>query len=162
MDKIFVLLVLSMMSSNRNIDVSSIVATSNMQNKEEYREEYITAETQIAIEEIVPEEIDYIDYAITVPANYKMPYYIKVNNSQNVVNVYERNQDGDIYLPYKTMLCSIGTSTPKSGSKYKVTNYRKRWNALKGGVYGQYAVQIVGNILFHSVPYTTTKNSALE
>ena len=28
-----------------------------------------------------------------------------------------------------------------------------RWQALFGNVYGQYATQIVGNILFHSVPY---------
>lgn len=28
-----------------------------------------------------------------------------------------------------------------------------RWQALFGNVYGQYASQIVGNILFHSVPY---------
>jgi hypothetical protein len=60
------------------------------------------------------------------------------------------------------MVCSTGTSTPRAGEKYAITTYRKTWNGLKGNVYGQYAVQIVGNILFHSVPYTAKNNSYLE
>ena len=60
------------------------------------------------------------------------------------------------------MLCSVGEATPKAGSMHKITTYKKRWNKLQGNVYGQYATQIVGNILFHSVPYTEENNSSLE
>lgn len=91
-----------------------------------------------------------------------MPYYIKINRTQNVVNIYSRDSEGNYTNPYKAMICSIGTSTPKAGSKYRITTYRRAWNGLKGGVFGQYAVQITGNILFHSVPYTAKNNSSLE
>ena len=95
-------------------------------------------------------------------AKYNMPYYIKINRTQNVVNIYQKGSGDEYDQIYKAMVCSIGTATPKAGSKYKVTTYRRLWNGLKGGVYGQYAVQIVGNILFHSVPYTSKTNSSLE
>ena len=91
-----------------------------------------------------------------------MPYYIKVNISQNVVNIYKKDENGDYSILETTMLCSTGTATPKSGKKFKITSYRTLWNKLKGNVYGQYAVQIYGNILFHSVPYTKRDNSSLE
>ncbi len=95
-------------------------------------------------------------------AKYNMPYYIKINRTQNVVNIYQKGSGDEYDKIYKAMICSIGTSTPKAGSKYKVTSYRREWNGLKGGVYGQYATQIVGNILFHSVPYTAKDKSTLE
>lgn len=98
----------------------------------------------------------------TVSSKYNMPYYIKINRTQNVVNIYTRDDEGNYTIPFKAMVCSTGTSTPKAGTKYKITTYRREWNGLKGGVYGQYAVQIVGNILFHSVPYTAKDKSALE
>ncbi len=90
------------------------------------------------------------------------PYYIKVNKEQNVVTIYTKDSDGNYSIPYKAMTCSVGTATPAAGKSYKVTYYKKRWNALIGGVYGQYATQIVGDILFHSVPYTARDASALE
>ena len=91
-----------------------------------------------------------------------MPYYIKVNKSQNVVNIYTKDADGNYTVPFKAMVCSTGTSTPRAGTKYRITTYRRAWNGLKGNVYGQYAVQITGNILFHSVPYTQKNNYSLE
>jgi len=90
------------------------------------------------------------------------PYYIKVNNSQNVVTIYAKDANGEYKIPYKAMICSVGEATPAAGNAYKITTYKNRWNALQGNVYGQYATQIVGNILFHSVPYTAKSNSALE
>lgn len=89
-------------------------------------------------------------------------YYIKVNNLANVVTIYTKDEKGEYTKPVKAMVCSTGTATPKSG-KYKITTYRTLWNGLFGNVYGQYAVQIVGNILFHSVPYTKNRDySSLE
>lgn len=90
------------------------------------------------------------------------PYYIKVNNAQNVVTIYKRDANGEYTIPYKAMVCSTGEATPSAGNMHKITTYKKRWNFLQGDVYGQYATQIVGNILFHSVPYTDKDNSTLE
>ena len=63
---------------------------------------------------------------------------------------------GNFTVPYKSMICSCGTATPKSGT-YNL-NYKYRWLALFGGVYGQYCSRITGNILFHSVPYLENGN----
>jgi len=128
----------------------------------EENREFISGETEeeelsiVSGESIIPEII-----LENIAVNSTMPYYIKINRLQNVVNIYSQNEDGT-YAPYKVMLCSIGTATPASGKIYKITTYKTRWNALQGNVYGQYATQIIGNILFHSVPYTAKSNSALE
>lgn len=87
-------------------------------------------------------------------------YYIKINNTANVVTIYTKDDNGEYTVPYKAMICSTGTGTPKSGT-YAIKS-RWRWGALFGGVYGQYCVHIVGNILFHSVPYTSKSQDALE
>lgn len=89
-------------------------------------------------------------------------YYVIVNYSSNVVTVYEKDAEGNYTVPVKAMVCSTGSATPRGGV-YKLTRSRYRWRALFGNVYGQYAVPIVGNILFHSVPYTTNGDpSSLE
>ena len=89
-------------------------------------------------------------------------YYIKVNNQCNVVTIY-KNESG-IRTPLKAMTCSIGTATPKSGV-YRIPARRFVWGTLFGHgpykyVYGHYVTTIVGNILFHSVPYTENGNPA--
>lgn len=88
-------------------------------------------------------------------------YYVIVNYSSNVVTVYGKDVNNEYTVPVKAMICSTGVDTPRSGV-YKLTTTRYRWRALFGGVYGQYAVKIVGNILFHSVPYLSTDNGTLE
>ena len=90
----------------------------------------------------------------------KKIYYIKVNLATNTVTIYDKDDDGEYSNPIKAMICSTGKATPKSG-KYKIS-YRYRWLALFGNVYGQYAVRIHGNILFHSVPYLQTYPDTLE
>lgn len=82
----------------------------------------------------------------------KATYYIVVNYGSNVVTVYTKDADGNYTVPVKAMVCSCGTATPRGGI-YKLRSYRTRWQPLFGGVFGQYSVPIVGNILFHSVPY---------
>lgn len=94
-------------------------------------------------------------------ANNQAKYYVIVNYASNVVTVYTRDANNRYTVPVKAMVCSTGKDTPRSGV-YKLTNTRYKWRALFGGVYGQYAVKIVGNILFHSVPYLSTDNSTLE
>ena len=80
-------------------------------------------------------------------------YKLEVNCTCNVVNVYAKDEEGNYTKCVKAMVCSIGGHTPHSGTYYLKSRWR--WRALFNGVYGQYAVHITGNILFHSVPYTT-------
>lgn len=85
-------------------------------------------------------------------------YYIKVNYTSNVVTIYSKDSNGNYTVPYKAMICSTGTSTPTSGV-YPIQQ-KWEWLALFGDVYGYYTTQIVGNILFHSVPYLEKGNPA--
>ena len=87
-------------------------------------------------------------------------YYIKVNIQANVVTVYKKDSNGNYTDAVKSMVCSTGSATPKSGT-YATSN-KYRWRALFGNVYGQYATKIVGHILFHSVPYLKQDPSSLE
>jgi len=89
----------------------------------------------------------------------KAEYYIKVNYLAQVVTIYKKNEKGFYSVPVKAMVCSTGESTPQKGI-YQITSFKKEWLALQGKVYGQYCTQIVGNILFHSVPYLEYKNPA--
>lgn len=85
-------------------------------------------------------------------------YYIKVNNEANVVTIYTKDNEGQYTVPVKAMICSTGTATPTSGT-YDI-KLRWEWLGLFGDVYGHYSTQIVGNILFHSVPYLEKGNPA--
>ena len=91
-------------------------------------------------------------------------YYIKVNNQANVVTIYTKDSNGNYTVPYKAMVCSIGTATP-TGGVYTIpgkTWDRWTWGQMEGGVWAQYYVRIKGSILFHSVPYTSRDKSTLE
>ena len=94
--------------------------------------------------------------------NNSSKYYIKVNCGANVVTIYTKDSEGNYTVPYKAMVCSTGTATPRYlGGKYAIKG-RWRWGALFGGVYGQYCVHIVDQILFHSVPYLDKSPNSLE
>lgn len=91
-------------------------------------------------------------------------YYIKVNNQANVVTIYTKDSNGNYTVPYKAMICSIGTATP-TGGVYTIpgkTWDRWTWGQMVGGVWAQYYVRIKGSILFHSVPYVSKDKSTLE
>lgn len=94
----------------------------------------------------------------TTSSKARTKYYIKVNYGANVVTIYTNDENGDFSIPVKAMVCSTGRATPKSGT-YKVQS-RWEWLGLIGNVYGHYSTQIVGNILFHSVPYLQKYNPA--
>ncbi len=87
----------------------------------------------------------------TSSSSARTKYYIKVNYGANVVTIYTNDENGNFSIPVKAMVCSTGRATPKSGT-YKIQS-RWEWLGLIGNVYGHYSTQIVGNILFHSVPY---------
>lgn len=87
-------------------------------------------------------------------------YYLKVNYGAQVVNVYTYDKDGKYTVPVKAFVCSTGTATPKSGV-YKIPA-KITWCYLFGDVWGHYSTQIVGDILFHTVPYAEKRNDSLE
>lgn len=87
-------------------------------------------------------------------------YYIKVNYTANVVTIYGKDDSGNCTKPIKAMICSTGSATPKSGVYTIKTKWT--WGLLFGNVYGHYVTKIVGNILFHSVPYLSNDPSTLE
>ena len=90
----------------------------------------------------------------------KNKYYIKVNYKAQVVNVYTYDENGKYTIPVKAFVCSTGTETPTSGI-YKIPA-KIIWCYMFGDVYAHYCTQIVGNILFHSVPYLEKRNDTLE
>ena len=89
-------------------------------------------------------------------------YFIRVNLFTNTLTVYSKDESGEYTVPYLSMICSTGEATPAEGVYYLPGNHWS-WLSLQGQVYGQYATQITGNILFHSVPYETLYDkSSLE
>lgn len=122
-------------------------------NSEILEESEDEAKKEIAKEEIKENKVDS-----------KNTYYVKVNNSANVVTIYTKDANGEYTVPVKVMVCSTGVATPKSG-KFKTPGGKGRWGTLFGHtpgtyVYGQYTTKIVGNILFHSVPYLRKNDPA--
>jgi hypothetical protein len=87
------------------------------------------------------------------------PYRIRINRTLNCVTVYAMDENHAYTIPVKAMVCSTGPATP-AGTFH--TFNRSTWRALFGGVYGQYATDIVGDILFHSVPYYSMNKNDLE
>lgn len=135
--------------------------------KDIHAEEDIEEENIDKVEENINEEKE-TSKATTSASNvtstntpsYTTKYYIKVNYEQNVVTIYEKDNDGKYTVPVKAMVCSTGTETPTSGV-YTI-KYRWKWLGLFNDVYGYYVTQIVGDILFHSVPYTAKSPDSLE
>lgn len=89
----------------------------------------------------------------------KNKYYIKVNYGAQTVTVYTYDKKGNYTVPVKAFVCSTGEATPTSGV-YKIS-WKAVWGKLFGNVWGHYCTQIVGDILFHSVPYMQAKNDTL-
>lgn len=88
-----------------------------------------------------------------------LPYYIKINLTDNIVTVYDQDEAGEYNIPVKAFVSSAGADTPV-GTFH--TTERYEWRPLFGDVYGQYATRITGHILFHSVPYFEMDKSTLE
>ena len=87
------------------------------------------------------------------------PYAISILKNYNVVIVYGKDDEGGYTVPVKIFTCSAGNSTPRGS--YSLGS-RHEWSSLYGGVYGQYAIVITGNILFHSVPYKHKSKDSLK
>ena len=135
-----------------NNDVISVVLNNNNSDKEETPN--IATDEKVSDKELKEEKVNKTEIKKSTS-----PYYIKVNYTANVVTIYKKDQNDKYTIPYKAMVCSCGTYTPKSGT-YK-TSSKYRWGKLIHDVYGQYATRIVKSILFHSVPYSSNTNDTL-
>lgn len=136
----------------KKTEAASVVKENNVI---EYSEEPTDEDKDLVIglTENNPDQIENFDRVID-------GYYIKVNYQENVVTIYIKDEQGNYTIPYKAMICSTGTSTPKKGV-YKVSD-RGKWGMMVGRVWAQYYTRISGVILFHSVPYKSKNPSTLE
>ncbi len=154
----------SLTSKKDNLDttlpVSSTYETSlsNSQNSNfiEYHDEVVDIDA-LPTNELLEEKVS---EPITVKVTGTTPYFIKVNYLANVVTIYSKDEFGYYTVPFKAMICSTGTATPKFGT-YTISE-KYRWLSLVGGVKGQYSSRIVNHILFHSVPYLKETSDSLE
>lgn len=136
---------LMIIRDNKNIIVSKATYVEVPQKNIESTASYIYDEIE-PVKEIPNKAIDILSNSKT----HTNSYYIKVNNQANVVTIYTIDSNG-MLNPYRAMICSTGTHTPKEG-KYPLQT-KWEWGALQHNVYGHYVTKITGNILFHSVPY---------
>lgn len=89
------------------------------------------------------------------------PYCIQVDRAQSTVTVYEPDERGQYTVPVKAMVCSTGRKGHATPTGTFAIGGRWSWLHMIDGSYGQYATQISGNILFHSVCYTEKDPSTL-
>lgn len=168
------ILTIAIINKNKVIETSELANIEIKQNEipeiveeeidEEESAQELTEEEQEEVEKeenIANKEDKNKNDSNSTPSGYGTTYYIKVNYGANVVTVYTKDADGNYTVPVRAMVCSTGRATPRSGV-YKLKSVKHRWGALFGGVWGQYTTQIVGNILFHSVPYLSANPSNLE
>lgn len=122
----------------------------------------VTEETEAASETEVTgaTENESTEIAEETEQEEEFPYYVKINRQQNVITVYEKDENGEYTVPVRAILCSTGlyNATPKG--VFHLSN-KYIWRELNGGVYGQYASRITGGVLFHSVPYASKNKSTL-
>lgn len=136
------------------IEQANLVDTSKL-SLEELKK--LNEEEQKKAEEKEKEENKNTTNKTTKPTQNK--YYIKVNYGAQVVTIYTYDKDGKYTVPVKACVCSTGTATPTSGV-YRMS-WKAAWGKLFGNVWGQYCTQIVGDILFHSVPYKQNRKDTL-
>lgn len=134
-------------------NIISMEELENVENKTEEELKKINEEEMKKAEE--KENQNKNNTSTTTP---KKKYYIKVNYGAQLIDVYTYDSNGKYTKRVKTFICSTGTATPTSGV-YKIPA-KNPWVHMFGDVYGHYCTQIVGNILFHSVPYLVKGDSS--
>lgn len=98
------------------------------------------------------------------------PYFIEVDKTNQVVTVFTTSSSGKYDKPVRVMLCSTAQNPKKFPAGYwklkeDRTNSKYVWRTMQSHgapLYAQYATQITGHFLFHSVPYSDTKKDALD
>lgn len=100
----------------------------------------------------------------------KYPYFIEVDKTHQIVTVYTTSSAGKYDKVVRHMLCSTAQDPDKFPDGYwKLKEDRctskNVWRKMKShgtDLYAQYATQITGDFLFHSVPYTAKKKTTLD
>ena len=92
---------------------------------------------------------------------YSKPYSIDVIRNQNVVIVYGLDENDEYTKVVQVFTCSTGRNNATPTGTFS-TIKGATWGSLYGGVWGQYTTRIVGDILFHSVPYFSQNKGDLE
>ena len=165
---VIIAIVLSILKSQKSEETNANTKLSDTtkveQSENEEKDEEQDGEQQLE-EIIIDENIEEIvDETGDEEETSNAKYFIRVNYGQNVVTIYTKDANGEYTVPYKAMLCSTGTATPRSGT-YTIpsgTYSRGTWGLMKGNVWAQYFTRIHGSILFHSVPYTERNKWSLE
>ena len=155
--------------ANANANTNTNISETNNQEETEENDELIVIIDQEPEEieqeqEEQPEEDKEDNDNNDAVQNVDIKYFIRVNYGQNVVTIYTKDSNGNYTVPYKAMVCSTGTATPRSGT-YTMpsgTYSRGTWGMMVGNVWAQYFTRIKGSILFHSVPYTARNKWSLE
>ena len=98
------------------------------------------------------------------------PYFIEVDKTNQVITVFTTSSTGRYDKPVRVMLCSTAQNPKKFPAGYwklkkDRTSASNVWRTMMSHgapLYAQYATQITGHFLFHSVPYSDTKKDALD
>lgn len=132
---------------------------------------YTVSKTNLMYDELPVSGSDSAD----VPSDGKLkypeyPYFIEVDKTNQVITVFTTSSSGRYDKPVRVMLCSTAQNPKKFPAGYwklkaDRTTSRNVWRTMQSHgapLYAQYATQITGHFLFHSVPYTDTKKDALD
>lgn len=164
----FVTMIITMLINNAVKNKNASLTNKDSLSKKDVNEINISSQVLVSDEEEqkeLEENAEQIESDEDKPAHVESssPYYVRINTAANCVTIYARGEDGEYSNPVKAMVCSTGSYTPPCGkypkNLYKLPGSRWEWGALQQDVYGHYVTKIVGNILFHSVPYTENYNS---
>ena len=127
----------------------------------------VPSEEQVASEESVTSEPVVSEADLIYPT---IPYFIEVDKTHQIVTVYTTSSSGQYDKIVRQMLCSTAQNPDKFPDGYwKLKEDRctakNIWRKMKShgkDLYAQYATQITGDFLFHSVPYTAKKKTSLD
>ena len=98
------------------------------------------------------------------------PYFIEVDITNQVITIYTTSSSGKYDKIVRRMLCStaqVASKFPEGYWKLKEDRCSEKnvWRTMKShgtALYAQYATQITGDFLFHSVPYTSKNKNDLD
>ena len=94
-----------------------------------------------------------------------IPFSLEVDVNNQLIKIYERDENGEYTKFVRAMWCSTGTkSFPSELGTFTLTQRRARWAEFPtwGGGKAQYWVRITPEIAFHSVIYNANDNKAVN
>ncbi|MDO4740356.1 MAG: Ig-like domain-containing protein [Eubacteriales bacterium] len=93
-----------------------------------------------------------------------LPYYLEIDKGNQVVRVYERDEDGLLTKLIRRMVCSTGAyENTVANGLYRAHSARLEWmTTIEKNVYCQYGTRFREHIWFHSLPYEGTRRSRMD